>query len=826
VLVDVGQPGAMVGAHGVLSVYRPTSGATVERSAMLEEAVRLTKAGYRILRLHYVKDDGGCSCKPPERLDPKHAIGKHPVEAAWQNSPKLSIPDVYALFDGQPWNLGVATGDLHWVLDYDPEHASAEAETLAAKLEADGYAPTTLTGSGGYHWYFTLPDFPVTNARGKLPQGFDVRGKGGQVVVAPSVSAKGPYVKISEEGPRDAPDYVLEAIREKTSAPTIGDEDRTAYDSLSEFKRARVDAYVASSVAKITEALGALRDLEVGAKPGWDESCFKYACDLLEIARSPWNAYAERDAYNDYFSRAPRDSGFNDARVNAKFESASKKKKQRPAPAWLKEAEDLPDSPDYDPQEIPLIDGLLVEYIAQDLGKAFKWSTGFGWLKWNGSRWKVDYPEPAVRLAVRDWLHRTLKKQKDSARLQSFAKKMGVGALSGLTSLLRGCGTILVEASDFDKDPNLLNCPNGVVDLRTGELLKHSSSRLITKMCSVDYVRGFTTDDWKCALGVLPEDVQGWIQLRFGQATTGWTPPDDILLILQGGGANGKSSIMVPTTRALGDYFCLLSDGVLLGTSSDHSTGFVDLKGARFALLEETPEARRLDVQATKKIIATPIMKARELYKNYITWIPSHTLFINTNHPPIVSETDHGTWRRLRMLKYPYTFRRPGEKCVGEFDKPAQMGLRPRLEENEENWKAALAWLVDGAVAWYSNGKSMPDDPERVLNDTEAWRVEYDPIMKFLTENMIEDASVCVTVDDFCAEFNAWLKMEEQRPWATQTVIGRLLGHVMAVRWGIRRERPLKRPENIVRPSGFMVDGVARPLAKRPAVLFGIRWDR
>ncbi|HUM06399.1 MAG TPA: phage/plasmid primase, P4 family [Terriglobales bacterium] len=794
-------------------------------TSILQEAIEYTKLGIRVIRLHYVKEDGGCSCSSPERLNSKHAIGKHPVDLAWQKSPKLSIPDAYALFDGEPWNLGVATGDTFWVLDYDPGHASKEAQALAERLEAEGLQPTTLTGSGGLHWWFSLPnDFEVSNSSGRLPQGFDVRGHGGQVVCPPSVSGKGPYVKL-EGIVRNAPDYILAAIRPETKSPEIGQVDRTAYDSLSEFKRARIDAYVANSVGKISEILSGLRDLELGAKPGWDETCFKCACDLLEIARSPWNAYSESDAYNDYFSRAPRDSGFGDERVNAKFASAVKKRKQRPAPKWINEAEDIPETTDYDPQEIPLIDGLLIEYIALDLGKTYKWSTGFGWLKFNGSRWVIDHPEPAVRLAVRDWLHKTLKKQKDSARLQAFAKKMGVGSLNALTSLLRGCGPILVEASDFDKDPNILNCTNGVVDLRTGELKPHSSAYLVTKMCSVDYEPKFTTDDFQAALSVMPEDVQPWLQLRFGQACTGFTPPDDVLLILQGGGSNGKSSIMVPTTRALGDYFCFLSDKVLLGSTADHSTDFMDLRGARFALLEETPEARRLDVQAVKKVIATPIMTARELYKNNVSWVPSHTMFINTNHPPIVTETDHGTWRRLRMLKYPFTFRKPGEKCVDEFDRPADMGLRGRLEENSDNWKAALAWMVCGAARWYADGKVMPEDPERTLNDTERWRTEYDPIMKFLNEFMVEDASACVTSDDFCAEFNAWLKIEEQRPWANQTVVSRLTGHVMASRWRISKERPLKRPENIARPSGYLVDGLARPLPKRPTILHGLRWD-
>ena len=39
----------------------------------------------------------------------------------------------------------------------------------------------------------------------------------------------------------------------------------------------------------------------------------------------------------------------------------------------------------------------------------------------------------------------------------------------------------------MDQDPSLFNCPNGTIDLRTGELRTHRRSEFITQLCSVDF---------------------------------------------------------------------------------------------------------------------------------------------------------------------------------------------------------------------------------------------------------------------------------------------------------------------------------------------------
>jgi hypothetical protein len=92
-------------------------------------------------------------------------------------------------------NVGIATGAISdiAVLDVDPRHFGDE--TLAA-LEAEHgrlpETPTVLTGGGGCHVYFHLPEgVEFRSSSGHIGLGLDVRGTGGYVVAPPSVHETG-----------------------------------------------------------------------------------------------------------------------------------------------------------------------------------------------------------------------------------------------------------------------------------------------------------------------------------------------------------------------------------------------------------------------------------------------------------------------------------------------------------------------------------------------------------------------------------------------------------------------------------------------------------
>ncbi len=159
-------------------------------------AATYVQRGWKVIQLHDV-GTGACSCRSGQYCT---SPGKHPIRDAWQVNYLSTPPEVYAAWSARPQaNVGIVTGAVSgiWVLDVDPAHGGHER--LAELEMANGPLPKTYTvrtGSGGMHFYFTLDnvDFDLTNSRGRLPIGLDVRGRGGYVVAPPSVSARGAYL--------------------------------------------------------------------------------------------------------------------------------------------------------------------------------------------------------------------------------------------------------------------------------------------------------------------------------------------------------------------------------------------------------------------------------------------------------------------------------------------------------------------------------------------------------------------------------------------------------------------------------------------------------
>lgn len=278
--------------------------------------------GWALVPLHDVSA-GRCSCNRAC----EGSAGKHPRWRAWQEPNQLvrderTLASLLASPGGGRWNWGVATGPASgiWVLDVDPDNGGEEAlAVLVAELAAFGESlPTTLTlgptGGGGRHLVFAWPtsgpgrDLVIhgsqTRNRYGLAPGLDVRGLGGQIVVAPSVSGKGAYggvlldVPVAGVGPvllgrltgagtsersgaaggvgprMPAPPVELST----QSGPGVGGSE--LYDG---FTAARYRAYATAAAGAL---LAELRDAPVGTR---NDTAFRTACRLIELANAPWS---------------------------------------------------------------------------------------------------------------------------------------------------------------------------------------------------------------------------------------------------------------------------------------------------------------------------------------------------------------------------------------------------------------------------------------------------------------------------------------------------------------------------------------------------------
>jgi hypothetical protein len=265
-----------------------------EAPGKLAAALSFIRRGWPVLILHHMTGAGtelaACSCGDGSPSHLESSAGKHPVAGNWRQAAITDEAIITSVLAGRPeTNLGILTGVRAgiWVLDVDPKHQGDkrlfELENEHGKLP---YTYTVRTGSGGLHYYWSLPDdFVPSNSSGALPAGLDVRGEGGQVVAPGSVSGVGGYEVLLDLPLAKAPAWLLELIRPKMPSekvvPVPDDQLETFLTGMMN-PTSRLMSYAVSAA---NQELARLRDAVPGTR---GRTAYEVACSLIELANSPW----------------------------------------------------------------------------------------------------------------------------------------------------------------------------------------------------------------------------------------------------------------------------------------------------------------------------------------------------------------------------------------------------------------------------------------------------------------------------------------------------------------------------------------------------------
>lgn len=444
-------------------------------------------------------------------------------------------------------------------------------------------------------------------------------------------------------------------------------------------------------------------------------------------------------------------------------------------------------------QEDPFTDSALAEQVADlVLDGRYCRTAGLGWMRWNGMRWataEAGEVTEAIRQHFREEYANSLTDEADAVRnnetpdtsaTEGWRKAQSAGKISAVLSLAANMGGVLRETTEFDVDPDILNTPTGVVHLPTLDVREHSPDLMCTKITAVGYRPEAHSNTLKNALEAVPVEALDWFQLWLGQALTGHTV--DRLLLLTGGGSNGKTVLMGAAFRVLGGgtggggYAAKVPNALLLkgkqqgGATPEKMT----LRGTRLAYMEETPEEGYLDANVAKEIIDAEVIEGRHLYKDTVEWTPTHTVFLNTNHPPIVTSTDDATWRRLCRLDFPLRFRKPHEPLERDTDRHGDPKLKAAMGKREAQ-EAFLAWMVAGAHRWYQEGHGP--DPVVAEAALGRWREACDDVLRFISSEMRVDQGGWVVSSELYEGYKAWALANGQRAMSAKEWGKRLAGH-------------------------------------------------
>jgi len=449
-------------------------------------------------------------------------------------------------------------------------------------------------------------------------------------------------------------------------------------------------------------------------------------------------------------------------------------------------APDAPDGPEH------YTDGGNGGFLAKRYGRDFRFVPGRGFFVWTGTRWARDLAEVRVQglaqRAVRD-LYQLAADEPDDGRRKALAAHAkssdSAKSVRAMVTMARSAPGVLAESDTFDQHDGrfLFNAANGTVDLRTGRLRPHRRGDYLTKIADIIYDPKAECPlfmDFLYRIFSRNDGVIDYVRRAVGYSMTGDTG-EKAMFLCHGDTDTGKSTFLEVIAHAMGEYGTVAAPSLLMETRNEqHLTRVAALAGTRYVTTIETDEGKRLNEAQVKHLTGSDRVTANYMHENMFTFVPSHKLWLATNHLPRVTGTGDAIWARLPVIKF--TVR------IHEADKDRQLGDKLKGEAS-----GILAWMVRGAMAWAARGLQPPDE---VRKATKAYRAQEDTLADFIAEQCVIREDLIVTVSDLYARYVSWAQAAGEKPQSKRAFglkmdergypDGRYSGHRMRKGIGLR----------------------------------------
>ena len=368
-------------------------------------------------------------------------------------------------------------------------------------------------------------------------------------------------------------------------------------------------------------------------------------------------------------------------------------------------------------------------------GSALRYTSGLGWFTWDNGYWKPDVEdlgvsEEAKKIAPIISAEVARYPESQASEVIKWASQSRSNSrIRGAIESAKSDPRISIPLDEWDKDDNLLGVLNGVIDLRTGDLLQGRPDLLITKRAPVSYTRGHTNTRWENFLDQATQgdkELQEWLQRAAGYTLSGHNM-HDLMFLVYGPPGSGKNTFVEALVKCLGTrQYAWPLDSVVLAqgdgmSSSSDQYHWAELRGRRMVWVDELPESERLKENAVKRLTGSSEISARSPGEKPFTFQSHAKLWVSTNNRPII--TDDAMWRRIRPIPFEYKPTEPDP------------GLKDYIFDPEGALPAVLSWAVEGAIkVMNSKSKDAIGWCSAVSKAADIYRKNEDRLGMFLDE--------------------------------------------------------------------------------------------
>lgn len=388
--------------------------------------------------------------------------------------------------------------------------------------------------------------------------------------------------------------------------------------------------------------------------------------------------------------------------------------------------------------------------------------TARAWHVWNGAVWAVDRTGEAERRmldTVRARYHAAPQVADLEARGRLAAWAIQSESAAKIAAGMRSAqplAALAVTVEQFDQHPMRLATQNATIDLATGEVYAPRREDLITKCAGTRYDAGAKCPRWDRHLAEVfagDADLIAFFRRAVGYSLTGDTR-EQVLFLLHGPGANGKSVTLSTLAKLLGDYAGSTPFETFDSDTGEARHDLAKLRGARLVTVIETNEDRRLNEARVKSLTGGDTVTAEAKYCDPFDYRPTYKVWLALNHLPTVRGTDRAIWRRILLLPFTQSFE-------GREDRTLDKTLEAELP-------GILNWAIQGAREWRAEGLNPP---ARVKAETEQYRRDSDLVGQWIEACTVQGPAGEMDASAGYQSFAAWAtdngyRPEAQNAWA------------------------------------------------------------
>lgn len=652
---------------------------------------------------------------------------KQPVLPDWQNNP-LPPNDVWLEHKRNQNNIGLLNGSITGIVDVDLD-CDETAALASVILPSDILATFEHDGNARGHVLYCTENAGQTR-RYKCPETKDVlvelRSDGSQTMVPPSVHPSGHRLHFT-------------AIHNQASVVDFGELDRSVKHL------AAVALIVRNWQSGIRHEL-ALAFSGLLRKAGFTKD---QVTDLM-VAICDFCVDPEVDdrlkcVSTTYATTLEHVAGY------TKLAELLGPKTAKCISNWLGVANDLSvvrgntvsiinDAGHEDNGITELRMGMAFSKWAQ--GKALYVAENLKWYLWNGVIWQPDICG-AVKILFEEFLSEANQDPSSEPMhemLRQFESRSKISNALCLAQPWLAC-----KAEEFDHEHMIFAAKDNWVDLRTGSRLDPVASKKISLNSDVVFD---PTANCPTFLKFLDEiccgnaDLVGFIQRAIGYSLTGSTE-EQCFFILNGNGANGKSTFVNIVNKLLGRYAKAAPEHTFLsGQRSGVGDDLIYLAGARFISVAELDHGQALAEAKIKRITGGDQITGRALYGVNQEQRMIGKIFLATNNLPNVKGRDHGIYRRFQIIPFDRTF------ATHEQDGKL-------FEKLEAELSGILNWAIAGCLEWQTNGLQPPkivtDQLEHYIRDTDTIRKYAEAELEFVPNERVMSSRLYQTYREWCS---------------------------------------------------------------------------